>query len=88
MLSGRKAEAARNDQRISAAARAVFVADPGAPVAAVAKAAGVRFGDAERARGLRRRYLALVLEALRAPGAGPLPGSPPSWRELSSRWDG
>jgi hypothetical protein len=55
MLSGRKAEAARNDQRKLDAARAVFVADPGAPV---------------------------------APGAGPLPGSPPSWRELSSRWDG
>jgi AcrR family transcriptional regulator len=40
-LSGRKAEAARNDERIVAAARAVFVADPGAPITAVAKAAGV-----------------------------------------------
>ena len=40
-LSGRKAEAARNDERIMSAARAVFVADPGAPITAVAKAAGV-----------------------------------------------
>jgi AcrR family transcriptional regulator len=40
-LSGRQAEAARNDQRILDAARAVFVADPGAPIAAVAKRAGV-----------------------------------------------
>lgn len=40
-LSGRRAEAARNDQRILDAARTVFVADPGAPIAAVAEHAGV-----------------------------------------------
>jgi AcrR family transcriptional regulator len=40
-LSGRRAQAARNDQRILEAARAVFVADPGAPVSAVAEQAGV-----------------------------------------------
>lgn len=40
-LSGRRAEAARNDQRILDAARAVFTADPGAPIAAVAERAGV-----------------------------------------------
>ena len=40
-MSGRRAEAARNDQRILDAARAVFVADPGAPIAAVAEHAGV-----------------------------------------------
>jgi AcrR family transcriptional regulator len=40
-LSGRQAEAARNDQRILQSARAVFVADPGAPITAVAKHAGV-----------------------------------------------
>src|SRR6202050_234136 len=40
-LSGRLAEAARNDQRILESARAVFVADPGAPITAVAKQAGV-----------------------------------------------
>jgi AcrR family transcriptional regulator len=40
-LPGRQAEAARNDQLILDAARAVFVADPAAPVAEVAKRAGV-----------------------------------------------
>jgi AcrR family transcriptional regulator len=40
-LSGRRAQAARNDQRILDAARAVFTADPGAPIAAVAERAGV-----------------------------------------------
>jgi AcrR family transcriptional regulator len=49
-LSGRRAQAARNDQRILDAARAVFVADPGAPIAAVAERAGVGIGA------LYRRY--------------------------------
>jgi AcrR family transcriptional regulator len=40
-LSGRRGQAARNDERILAAARAVFVADPGAPISAVAARAGV-----------------------------------------------
>jgi AcrR family transcriptional regulator len=40
-LSGRQAEAARNDQRILESARAVFIADPDAPITAVAKHAGV-----------------------------------------------
>jgi AcrR family transcriptional regulator len=40
-MSGRKAQAARNDTLIVEAARQVFVADPAAPVAAVAEAAGV-----------------------------------------------
>jgi AcrR family transcriptional regulator len=40
-LSGRQAEAARNDQRILESARAVFIEDPGAPITAVAKHAGV-----------------------------------------------
>jgi AcrR family transcriptional regulator len=40
-LSGRRAQAARNDGRILEAARAVFVADPDAPIAAVAEQAGV-----------------------------------------------
>jgi AcrR family transcriptional regulator len=49
-LSGRRAQAARNDQRILDAAREVFVADPGAPIAAVARRAGVGIGA------LYRRY--------------------------------
>jgi AcrR family transcriptional regulator len=43
-LSGRQAEAARNDQRIFDAARAVFTETPDAPIAAVAKRAGVGIG--------------------------------------------
>jgi AcrR family transcriptional regulator len=202
-LSGRRAQAARNDARILEAARAVFVADPGAPISAVAKRAGVgisalyrryaskddlvrqvcadglrryveaaeaavadegdpwaafarfmgrivdedphsltlrlagtftpteemereaeraeelnvrlfertkasgvirpdltvndlsllfeqvaavRLGDEERTRELRHRYLALLLEALRAPPTAPLPGPPPTVEELSGRW--
>ncbi|MEV6072853.1 TetR/AcrR family transcriptional regulator [Nocardia sp. NPDC052001] len=40
-LPGRKAQAARNDELILAAARDVFLADPKAPIAAVAERAGV-----------------------------------------------
>ena len=40
-MSGRRAQAARNDQVILESAKAVFVADPGAPITAVAKHAGV-----------------------------------------------
>jgi AcrR family transcriptional regulator len=202
-LSGRRAEAARNDERILAAARAVFVADPGAPIAAVAEHAGVgisalyrryaskeellrrlcgdglkaylaaatealaddgdpweafarfmgrvvdadthsltsrlagtftptdelnrdadaaqelnrrlfertrasgairpdldvndlsmvfeqlasiRFGDEARTSQLRHRYLTLLLEAMHHPSTTPLPGPPPTWRELTGRW--
>lgn len=203
-LSGRRAQAARNDQRILQAARAVFVADPGAPVSAVAERAGVgisalyrryaskeellrrlssdglrryvaeaeaaladdgdpwaafvgfmrrvvdadthsltlrlagtfaptaelyrdaataqelnvrllertkaagavradldvndlsflleqvasiRLGDQDRTSQLRHRYLALLLDALRTPSPGPLPGPPPSWEEIGRRWN-
>src|SRR5215467_8856271 len=40
-LSGRRAQALRNDQLVLEAARAVFTADPSAPIAAVAERAGV-----------------------------------------------
>jgi AcrR family transcriptional regulator len=49
-LSGRRAEAARNDEAIVVAARAVFVADPDAPVSEVAERAGVGISS------LYRRY--------------------------------
>jgi AcrR family transcriptional regulator len=49
-LSGRRAEAARNDEAILAAARDVFVADPDAPVSDVAERAGVGISS------LYRRY--------------------------------
>src|SRR5579885_2290676 len=40
-LNGRRAQAARNDELVLEAARAVFTADPTAPIAAVAERAGV-----------------------------------------------
>jgi AcrR family transcriptional regulator len=49
--------------------------------------AAVRLGDAERTRALRRRYLALQLDALRAePVVTKLPGGPPTNDELGARW--
>lgn len=50
-LSGRRAEAVRNNQRIFDAAREVFTADPGAPISAVAERAGVGISA------LYRRYV-------------------------------
>jgi AcrR family transcriptional regulator len=49
--------------------------------------AAVRIGDEERSRQLRRRYLALLLDALRVSSGSPLPGPPPSWEEISLRWE-
>lgn len=46
----------------------------------------VKLGDPERVASLQRRYLALALQALRAPGAAPLPGPPPGWDEIRGRW--
>jgi AcrR family transcriptional regulator len=43
-LRGRQAQAAHNDEVILQAAREVFLADPGAPIAAVAERAGVGIG--------------------------------------------
>jgi AcrR family transcriptional regulator len=48
--------------------------------------AAIRVGDSQRTAQLRRRYLALQLEALRAPGRGELPGPPPQPDELAVRW--
>jgi AcrR family transcriptional regulator len=49
--------------------------------------ASVRLGDPARTRQLRHRYLALLLDGLRTPAPAPLPGPPPTWTEISSRWD-
>lgn len=47
----------------------------------------IRVGDAARNAALRRRYLALLLDGLRAqPGTARLPSSPPTSEELSQRW--
>jgi AcrR family transcriptional regulator len=50
--------------------------------------AAVRVRDARRTAELRQRYLALVLDALRASGAAPLPGPPPRYDEIAERWRG
>ena len=75
-LSGRRAEAARNDGRILEAAREVFVADPKAPISAVAERAGVGIGALYRRYGSKedllrrlsadglRVYIAAVEDAL------------------------
>jgi AcrR family transcriptional regulator len=49
--------------------------------------ASVRLGDPDRTRQLRHRYLALLLDALHTPSPEPLPGPPPTWQEMSGRWD-
>lgn len=77
-MSGRRAQAARNDQVILDAAREVFIANPAAPIAAVAERAGVgisalyrRYPSKEEllrklcADGLRT-YIAVVEKALAA----------------------
>jgi AcrR family transcriptional regulator len=48
--------------------------------------AAIRVGDEERTRQLRRRYLALMLDALRDRSGSRLPGPPPSWEEIGRRW--
>ncbi|HEY9494847.1 MAG TPA: hypothetical protein VIR15_08340, partial [Intrasporangium sp.] len=54
------------------------------------QATAIRVGDLERTVVLRRRYLALQLEAMRGRrprGAhAPLPGPPPTDAELAERW--
>jgi hypothetical protein len=45
----------------------------------------VRLGNPERVAALRRRYLELALQALRAPGAAPPPGPAPAWEEIRDR---
>src|SRR3989440_7248403 len=81
-LRGRQAQAAQNDELILQAAREVFLADPTAPISAVAERAGVGIGalyhryagkeDLLRTlcRNGQRVYLAEVRRALDS-GAGP-----------------
>jgi hypothetical protein len=48
--------------------------------------AAIKFADPRRTTELRHRYLALILDGMRATGRGDLPGPPPGWQELSERW--
>jgi AcrR family transcriptional regulator len=49
--------------------------------------AAIRGGGEQRTRELRQRYLALLLDAIHNPEGSPLPGSPPTWAEISERWE-
>jgi AcrR family transcriptional regulator len=49
--------------------------------------AAVRLRDPARTGELRERYLALLLDGLRAPGPDALPGPPPTWAEIGERWN-
>jgi AcrR family transcriptional regulator len=46
----------------------------------------IRLGDERRTRELRRRYLALFLDGLRATSGESLPGPAPTPEELAARW--
>ena len=48
--------------------------------------AAVKGSSPERTQQLRQRYLAVILDGLRARERQPLAGSPPTWQELSERW--
>jgi AcrR family transcriptional regulator len=49
---------------------------------------GITLPGGDGGHSLRRRYLALLLQALRAPGSGSLPGRAASSAELTARWRG
>jgi AcrR family transcriptional regulator len=49
--------------------------------------ASVRLGDPDRTRQLRHRYLRLLLDGMHSPAPEPLAGPPPTWHEVSGRWD-
>jgi hypothetical protein len=49
--------------------------------------AALKFADPARTTELRHRYLALILDGMRAAGRDELPGPPPAWPELSERWN-
>lgn len=60
--------------------------DPGDIDMLLEQLAAIDLGGRERTGELRRRYLALLLTALRDGVSAPLPGSPPTWEEISGRF--
>ena len=48
--------------------------------------AAIKLGDRARTQELRRRYLAIILDGMRAQRDESLPASAPTWRELNERW--
>jgi AcrR family transcriptional regulator len=82
-LSGRRAQAARNDQAILEAARTVFMRSPGAPIAAVAQEAGVGVSA------LYRRYASKeeLLATLCADGLERFNAVARAAQQLDDPWD-
>jgi AcrR family transcriptional regulator len=84
------ARAQELNQQLFARTKAAGAIRPDADINDVAmlleQLAAIKLGDDDRRRQLRHRYLSLMLDALRPPGGDPLPGSPPTWEELSGRW--
>ncbi len=48
--------------------------------------ASIKTADPARNSELRHRYLAMILDGVRAGHDAPLPGSPLTWQEISDRW--
>ena len=48
--------------------------------------AAVRVANPGRTKQLRRRYLAVILDGLRADHEARLPGPPPRWQDINERW--
>jgi AcrR family transcriptional regulator len=61
---------------------------PGDVVLLLEMLSGITLPGADGGHSLRHRYLALLLQALRAPGAGPLPGHATEPSQLAARWRG
>jgi AcrR family transcriptional regulator len=87
-LSGRRAQAARNDKLILDSARAVFIAEPDAPITAVARHAGVgisalysRYGSKEE---LLRKLCSDGLERLVAETEAALADDRDDWTVFTS----
>jgi AcrR family transcriptional regulator len=88
----RLAEVAQDlNVRIFENARASGVVRPGVTVDDLGiiceQLAAIALGNEERNLQLRRRYLGLFLDGLRAPSAEALSGPPPTWDEVRKRWD-
>jgi AcrR family transcriptional regulator len=87
-LSGRKAQAARNDTAILDAARTVFLRDPSAPIAAVASEAGVGISALYRRYANKEAMLASLcaegLERYIAAAERALSGEADPWQSFAA----
>jgi AcrR family transcriptional regulator len=79
------------NRRIFQRAKAAGVLRPGLAVddlgLILEQLAAVNLGSEARSLELRRRYLAVFLAGIHSTAAGPLPGQPPSWKEVQKRWN-